>query len=290
MKNHKKQRSQNDFDRIIKENAESIFLPFIIQILNLEVVEYKNLNPKIQRTLEREMGLLYQVKNKCLEEYILHIEFQSTQDYTMRYRMAEYHGIALRKFRLPIRHVVIYLGPGEFKGHKRLNDDHVFSGFEIINLSSFNARKLLQEQIPEVVLMAILGDLSKERIEPFLRLIIHRLKQLSDVNGTNKYYQQLLILSKLRNLDQLTYQTLGHMPISIDLETHVLYEKGLEQGQKQGLEQGVRLGQQQMLERFISAGLEQNMSLEQIQRLTKLKTKKLKQIIDQIKSKNGKSN
>ncbi|MEM9920177.1 MAG: hypothetical protein AAF990_18920, partial [Bacteroidota bacterium] len=106
--NHKK--GSNIYDRIFKENAESLFLPLLELLFGWNLRFYKILETKISKTVEREMDLLYEVEMNEGERMLLHLEFQTRSDSNMLYRMAEYHGLALSKYRLPIKHLVIYLG------------------------------------------------------------------------------------------------------------------------------------------------------------------------------------
>jgi len=104
-------KERNFYDRIFKENAEHIFIPLIQQELGMKINSYKVLPEKITKTIEREMDFCYLI-NEGAEEFILHLEFQSENDKEMLYRMARYHGLAFAKHKVPIKHVVIYLGNG----------------------------------------------------------------------------------------------------------------------------------------------------------------------------------
>ena len=52
----------NLYDKIFKENAESIFLPLIALKLNIEISSFKPIKEKLQTTIEREMDLFYEVQ------------------------------------------------------------------------------------------------------------------------------------------------------------------------------------------------------------------------------------
>lgn len=68
----------NVFDKIFKENVESLFLPLIAQKLDIDIQSFKPLKEKIQTRLEREMDFFYEVLTMGGKRFILHIEFQST--------------------------------------------------------------------------------------------------------------------------------------------------------------------------------------------------------------------
>ena len=64
----------------------------------------------------------------------------------MIYRMMEYHGIELRKYRLPIKHVVVYLGEKPPTMRTTLREEEVFKGFILVNAHSFSPQKWLKEK------------------------------------------------------------------------------------------------------------------------------------------------
>ena len=233
----------NLYDKIFKENAESIFLPLIEQSMGIKISSYKILKDKLQTTIEREMDFFYEIHSDKNDRFLLHLEFQTKNDKDMIYRMAEYHGIAFRKRKLPIKHFVINLGTEYFNQKNYLDKNELFEGFDIINIFSLNTEQLLKSQIPEVVLLAVLSNYPKEQSERILRLLIERLKQIAkSEHDFSKYLNQLLILSRLRKVEDLTIKINNDMPITIEVEKDFLYKQGIEKGIEKGIEQGIEKG------------------------------------------------
>lgn len=233
----------NLYDKIFKENAESIFLPLIEQSMGIKISSYKILKEKLQTTIEREMDFFYEIHSDKNDRFLLHLEFQTKNDKDMIYRMAEYHGIAFRKRKLPIKHFVINLGTEYFNQKNYLDKNELFEGFDIINIFSLNTEQLLNSQIPEVVLLAVLSNYPKEQSERILRLLIERLKQIAkSEHDFSKYLNQLLILSRLRKVEDLTIKINNDMPITIEVEKDFLYKQGIEKGIEKGIEQGIEKG------------------------------------------------
>ena len=87
-----------DFDKIFKENIEAVFLPMAEEILGISIKETYELKDKIQTTIEREPDFLKIVIDQNGKKWILHLEFQTTNDPKMIYRMAEYRAILQRKY------------------------------------------------------------------------------------------------------------------------------------------------------------------------------------------------
>jgi len=203
-KNKSDEKKQHkDFDRIFRENAVPVFLPLIEMQLGFKIKSFKELPTALPKTSDRDIDALYQIENEDSKVEILHIEFQSKSDSTMLKRTAEYHGMIYRKYGLPIRHVVIFLGKGKANMKTQLLENEIFRGFDLINLHELDADKLLSSQVPEVILLALLADFGKERTEGVLRLLA------------------------LRKLETITSKMIKDMPIIYNEKEHYLYQQGM---------------------------------------------------------------
>jgi predicted transposase/invertase (TIGR01784 family) len=233
----------NVYDRIFKENAERMFIPLIEEQLDIKIIAFEPLQEKIHRTIQREMDFFCKITTDDHQQRLLHIEFQTQDDQEMIFRMAEYHGLALRKYRLPIKHIAIFLGTGKAKMKTRLNDEETFEGFDLINIHELNTTQLLSSQIPEVVQLAILSNYEAERTEAILRLVVMRLKDMCKEAGElAKNLTQLILLSRLRKLEEVTAKIIQEMPITYDIQQDSLYKQGIEKGIAKGIEKGIEEG------------------------------------------------
>jgi hypothetical protein len=236
-KEAKKVYEGNLFDKIFRENAESIFMPLVEERLGIKIKTFVQLKEKRQTTLEREMDFFYEVETEEGYKFILHLEFQTENEDDMLYRNGEYHGIALRRKKMEIKHVVLFLGEGKATMPTRLPENQIYKGFDLININEFNSKTLLESQIPDVILLAILGDYPKEQTKTIIRLILRRL-ELTCKNPVeqSKYFKQLILLSRLRKIEDLTTKITEEMPITFDMESDVLYRKGKTKGEIEGIE------------------------------------------------------
>ncbi|NUQ22602.1 MAG: Rpn family recombination-promoting nuclease/putative transposase [Saprospiraceae bacterium] len=236
----------NLYDKIFKENAERIFLPLIEEALGIRIAEFLPLRAKMQTTLERDMDFFYKVRTQEGDHLILHIEFQTKSDAEMLYRAAEYHGMALRRKRIPIKHIVVYLGKGTPRMQTQLPEAQVFTGFHLINIHKLDVNQLLASQVPEVVLLAILARFPKKQTEVILRFIVQRLRLVChNPSELSRYLSQLFILARLRKLEVLTAKIIKDMPITYNIETDYLYQQGIEKGMEKGVEKGIEVGKTQ---------------------------------------------
>ena len=262
----------NLYDKIFKENAESIFLPLVESRLGIKIKSFKPYKAKLQTTLEREMDFFYEVETTDGVNFLLHIEFQTENEPEMVYRKAEYHGIALNLRKMEIKHFVIYLGTDKPTMRTKLLENEVYRGFDLIDIHSIDHRLMLQSQVPDFIILAILADYPPEKAESVLRLTLQQLKTACrNKSELSKFIKQLVILSRLRKIENLTIKITEEMPITYDIETDYLYKKGIEKGIEKD-----------KIEVICNARLE-GMSIEVIARIVNLSPERVRQILDSRK-------
>ncbi|MEM9885009.1 MAG: hypothetical protein AAF849_03890 [Bacteroidota bacterium] len=82
-----------------------------------------------------------------------------------------------------------------------------------------------------MILSAILSSYEEERTEAVLRYLLGALRKATKTPDLlKKYLQQLIILSRLRNLEQETIKAISDMVIEYDVEQDYLYKMGIEKG------------------------------------------------------------
>jgi predicted transposase YdaD len=229
----------NAYDKIFKEVVEKIFRPLVEKRLGVKIVKSTPLKEKMQTTIEVEMDFFYIIETDTGERFILHLEFETGINPEMVYRVGEYHGMAMRREKLPIRHVVVYLGEEPPTMRTELKPEEVYTGYDLLNVQGLDTNELLSSQVPEVVLVAILSNYPKEEAETILRQIVLKLKTLvKNRRIVKKYINQLMMLSRLRKIEALAIKITEEMPIHYDIETDALYLRGTEKGKEEGIEKG----------------------------------------------------
>ena len=104
-------------------------------------------------------------------------------------------------------------------------------------------RALLESEIPEEIILSILTDYSKADTDSIIEQIITKLQRATkSKTELERAIQQLLVLSRLRNLETETRKKATEMPITYDITTDGLYKEGIEQGIEQGIERGIEQG------------------------------------------------
>jgi len=288
MPNRKADKRQgNIYDRIFRENAAHIFLPLVEKILKLSIVSYKTLQVKFPQTAESEVDFLYEITDTTKAKLILHIEFQSNNDAQMLERMQEYHSKIYRKHKLPVKSLVINVGKQAFTARNKLKTEEIFTGYEVINLFELSKDELLSNQVPEVVILALLANYPKDEIETVLRLIIKKLKQIvSTEKDLKRYVNQLLLLSRLRNFGDVSAKIINNMPLLYDVEKDSLYQQGVEKGVEQGIGLGIEKGVKQGINKSIILLYEAGSQPTEIAKIFKYDLIEIMQIIEAYKKKN----
>jgi predicted transposase YdaD len=255
--------------------------------LGIQIKTFTPYVAKLQTTLEREMDFFYEVETIDGEYFLLHLEFQTEDEFDMVYRNAEYHGIALNLRKMEIRHIVVYLGVNKPMMPTQLPLKQVYRGFDLINIHSFDHNKLLQSQVPDVIILAVLADYPPEKAESILRLIMRQLRVVcQNPSELSKYIRQLVVLSRLRKIDDLTIKITEDMPITYDIETDYLYKKGTERGIEKGIEKGIERGIEKGIEiekiEVICNARIKGLSIDDIADIVKLPLEKVQQILKKM--------
>ncbi len=215
---------------------------------------------------------------------MLHLEFQTDDEQDMIYRKAEYHGIALNLKKMEIRHIVVYLGINKPTMPTQLLEKEVFRGFDLIDIHALSYEKLLQSQVPDVVLLTALADYPIEQAESILRLIVRRLRTVcQNPSELSKYLKQLVIVARLRKIEGLTIKITEEMPITYDIETDYLYKRGIEQGIETGVERGVVQGIEKEKIEVVCNARREGVPIELIARIVKLTPQQVKEVLIKFK-------
>jgi predicted transposase YdaD len=266
----------NKYDRIFKENVQSL-IPFLItKVLGLrDVLETEELKDKIQLTLEQEADYLRKVihTNKR-HDYILQIEFQSTAPSNMARRMLLYQAFLRHKYNLPVKQFVIFIGDKNAAAMPtHIYEDNLMFRYQVVDLRTIDYKFFLYGDQPEEVILAILGDLKGREIEEIVNEIIERLNAFTkDGLDIQKYFVQLRVIANLRNIQEETIKLLKNMALKFkyDIQKDGFYLEGKEDGRIEGKEEGISQGISRGISQGISRGISQGISETQHKTIVKM--------------------
>jgi hypothetical protein len=222
-------REGNIYDKIVKENIESIIPALMNSVLGFKVLESVVIREKLQQTKEKEADVLRIITDPSGKKFILHLEFQVDDYKKMAYRMADYWVLLKSKYKFPVRQFVIFIGDKEPTMKTVLAEDGNYFQFQLINITQFDYLRFLNSTNPEEIILAVLGNFGGEKPEMALSHIIQRLQETkTDQTTLQKHFRQLRILAKLRKLDLKFDDMIQNMAKYIDAESDYFYIKGQE--------------------------------------------------------------
>ena len=226
-------REGNIYDKIVKENIESIIPALMNSVLGFKVLDSTVIKEKLQQTKEKEADVLRIITDPSGGKFILHLEFQVDDYKKMVYRMVDYWGLLKSKYKLPVRQFVIYIGDKKPTMKTVLSEDGNYFQFQLINITQFDYLRFLNSTNPEEIILAVLGDFGNENPEKALSKIIHRLQETkTDQTTLQKHFRQLRILIKLRKLDLKFDDMIQNMAKYFDVESDPFFIKGKQEAQE----------------------------------------------------------
>lgn len=266
----------NNYDRIFKENIDSILLTLLKKLVGLDPPKLAPVDAKLQVTQEAEMDHIRRVvhDDDPKQDYGLQIEFH-IKDEDLRKRNLLHYALFHHITGLPLRQIVIYGGMGTPLHIQQ--DQLALSGldlkFQVIVLKQVPKEVFINSNVPEEVILAILCDFGEDQPQQVVQQILQHLnKILRQSNRIKKYQKQLLTLSRLRKMELIVKTEVEAMTIHYDIETDGLYL----QGKEEGIERGIELEKQQLVHKL---WIFQENSLEKMAFLVDLSLERVTEII-----------
>jgi hypothetical protein len=258
-----------DYDKIFREVLKEIFPGIAQRVLGIPEGQYRPLPVDLQYTSEREADQLWEVIPLVGKPFILHCEFQSTNDKGMLARRLLYYGFLYYQKKLPIRQFVIYVGKEALQMEPALEAENMSFSYRLVDLKSFSYQRFLESNHSEEVLLAILANFQGEPADLIAEKIITKLEELSQ--GKLELSQravQLIRLAVLRNLGKTVFNAAQKMAITIDVKEDTLYQ----------------LGKEAATEEAAMSMLKEGFSQEVVVKITKLPIERIVQLKQQLEN------
>jgi hypothetical protein len=200
MKTGKSKNQANQYDKIFKENIEAVIPSLMQNILGINAVLSEELPDDIQHTKERKPDVLKKITDIQGDTFVLQIEFQVVDEPKMVYRMAEYHVMLARKYELPVKQFVIFIGSNTAKMPTQIDSELMQYRFPLISFSEIDYHIFLKSEKPEEIILGILADFKQESPENAIKHIIERIEETTEGDfSLKRYFNQLRVLAQLRN-------------------------------------------------------------------------------------------
>ena len=225
----------NQYDKILRENIEAALPGLIRNLLDIHAVYTEELPDDIQHTKERKPDVLKKVTDKNGETFVLHIEFQVKGEQEVVFRMAEYYIMLLRRYKLPVRQYVIYIGAGNPGMTDHIRSASMNFKYQLIALSAVDYHLLLRSNNPEEKMLAILADFGGKDPKRVVEDIVNQVIATSKGNFSKlRHLRQLRILAQLRNLASNKLAIMDSVAGFMSDEKDILYRRG----ELKGIEKG----------------------------------------------------
>lgn len=226
----------NKYDKIVKENMESALPVFLKDVLQLDISASREIPDDLQYTKERKPDVLKEITDRHNHTFILHIEWQSQNDKNMAYRMAEYAVMLYRKYSIPVKQYVIFMGKDAVTMKTTIKHKNLRFWYKIIPLNRIEYKFFLQSDKPEVKVFAILANFGNDDTEKVLENILRGINTTADGDLTEgKHINQLRVLVQLCNNNvKLKFENMISTRTFFKVKEDAFYKIGKAEGKEEG--------------------------------------------------------
>ncbi len=252
----------------------------IRDVLYIKATSITPLTTKMQITDEREADFIFEITEENGKVYLLHIEFQVTNDPNMPYRMLRYWVFITETYKKPVKQCLFYVGKELLKMSNKISATEISYEYEIIDFRDIDCNTFLNSNNPKAIVISILCDYKGRDVTIFIREILERIRStVKEETLRSKYIRQLEVLSRLRGIEDKFCEEVDNMAIVLDIEGDYRFRQGREKGLKEGIAQGLIEGIELALDiRFGNISLAVRDKIRTINDINKLE-----QIKDSIK-------
>jgi hypothetical protein len=185
--------------------------------------------------LPKVQNLRLDLLGETVDEKLIHLELQSSNDSAMPLRMAEYCLGVFRLFGRFPRQVLLYVGEAPLRMATQLHGGGLSFEYQAVDIRDLDGDRLLESEEVGDNIIAILANVRDDK--EAVRKIMVRFAGLAPSERATAL-EQLFIVAGLRRLEETVEQEARKMPVYIDiLENKVLgreFKKGLQEGRQEG--------------------------------------------------------
>lgn len=226
-----------EYDAALKLLLQASASSIVRQATGLHITRW--LNVELPRTHMQRADLL----GITAEGHLIHIELQSSNDGQMALRMAEYALAIYRQFGKFPKQIVLYVGKPRLRmsaflsGPDPAQPDFAFR-YTLLDIRDLDSASLLTSPQIEDNVLAILTRLQDQAAA--IRHILQRIATL-DESERRALFAQLLIISGLRQLEQVIKEEARKMPVLNSILDHQVIGPAIRQGQQEGRQEILRV-------------------------------------------------
>jgi hypothetical protein len=230
--------TQGSYDKIIKENMKEILPVLMDKVLEIgEDCLHEEVPVDVQHTIERRPDLVQKITDRNGNSYLLHLEWQTNNEKSMVYRMAEYSVLLQRKFKLPIEQYVVYMGRSRPRMRNKINIKNFRFRFGLKSLKEFDYKIFLHAKDPKAKVAAILCNFDSDGEEKAVENIFHELKasEFDSLEAQKRFNQLRGLLPLCKESVNQKFKSMLDFESFYSIEKDILYEMGMERERKKNL-------------------------------------------------------
>jgi predicted transposase/invertase (TIGR01784 family) len=212
-------------------------------------------------------------------DLVLHLEFQTDPVPEIPFRMADYRLRVYRRFpQKRMRQVVIYLRrtSSQLAWENTFRLEQLNHSFEVIRLWEKPPEDFLNPSCVGLLPFAVLSNTSEPEV--ILNQAAQLIEEIPSPRVKSNLVGSTAILSGLVLKEEVIRQILREDI----MKESVIYQEIFETGLQRGLQRGIEQGRQETLKQISRSLLRENMTLEQVAKLTGLTIEQLQNLQDSL--------
>lgn len=231
-------------------------------------LQFLQLKGRFKRWIEADLTAVAAEADKVLEieaevPYLTHIEFQSSYDSEMDWRVFHYNALLTYRYRQPVQSVLILLRPEADGTGVRGSASYQVPGgagslafhYQVVRLWETPVETLLAGGLATLPL-APLAAVSEGSLPEVVRRMESRLLSEASVSQAGDLWTATYLLMGLRYARSLTEQLLqGVRNMKESVTYQAILQEGEEKGEARGLSKGLEVGLAKGLEEGLEEGL-----------------------------------
>jgi predicted transposase YdaD len=220
-----------EFDATLKEFFQQQPTSLLLELTGgVRVVEFLNVElPSVQ---ERRLDLVLLLA----DETLLHIELQSSNDRDMGLRMLEYYALLWRRYRKPVRQVVVYVGTPRMRMPAAFETEALRFSYSLRDVREWPAEDLLASGIFGDQVLAILGGTGDPR--RVIRGVLERIEKMVP-ERRERALRYVLILAGLRKFETILEEEVPTMGITVDWSRYTAVREAKKDGEARGVREAL---------------------------------------------------
>ena len=189
---------------------------------------------------------------------IVHLEIQGDNDDSMEWRELEYYLMLYRQLGQPPIQIVVYIGAEPMRMRSRIANESLQFHYWLVDIRVFNSEHFLESDSLSDAAIALLAEPENMTKQELVAAIIAKFAHLPE-NEQRDWLEKLMILSGLRDAEDIVLEEAKKMGISLDIRDNKFFqeayaagiEDGVEKGMERGMERGMEKGEATMLQRLL---------------------------------------